>query len=112
MTLGRYGNTGWGTAWIAALERLSTAWQNRLPRGKDYAEKGHVMQLQVHAGKITARVQGSRAKPYSTSIEIPPSASRIRSGCCSRLASGPTIPPSCSQGRCRPAWRRPSAPSR
>ena len=72
MTLGRYGNTGWGTAWITALERLSTAWQNRLPRGKDYAEKGHVMQLQVHAGKITARVQGSRAKPYSTSIEIPP----------------------------------------
>lgn len=72
MTLGRYGNTGWGSAWIAALERLSTAWQNRLPRGKDYAEKGHVMHLQVHAGKITARVQGSRAKPYSTSIEIPP----------------------------------------
>ena len=72
MSLGRYGNTGWGTAWIAALERLSTAWQNRLPRGKDYAAKGHVLSVHVKAGRIEAKVQGSRSKPYSTSIEIPP----------------------------------------
>ncbi|MFT4703902.1 MAG: putative Zn finger protein [Bradymonadia bacterium] len=66
-----FGGSWWGQRWIEALERLSTAWQNRLPRGRDYALKGHVISLAVTSGKITARVQGSRSKPYSTTIEVP-----------------------------------------
>ena len=30
-----FGGSWWGQRWIEALERLSTAWQNRLPRGRD-----------------------------------------------------------------------------
>ena len=67
----QFGGSWWGQRWIEALERLSTAWQNRLPRGRDYAAKGHVISLRVTGGKISARVQGSRSKPYQTTIEIP-----------------------------------------
>lgn len=67
-----FGGSWWGQRWIEALERLSTAWQNRLPRGRDYAKKGHVISLSVSPGKIAARVQGSRSKPYVTTIEVPP----------------------------------------
>lgn len=66
-----FGGSWWGQRWIETLERLSTAWQNRLPRGRDYARKGHVISLSVSPGKIAARVQGSRSKPYVTTIEVP-----------------------------------------
>lgn len=66
-----FGGSWWGERWIQSLEQLSTAWQNRLPRGRDYARKGHVIELAVSAGKIAAKVQGSRSKPYVTTIEVP-----------------------------------------
>lgn len=66
-----FGRSWWGQEWINSLDRLSTAWQNRLPRGRDYAAKGHVISLSVSTGKITAKVQGSRSKPYATVVEIP-----------------------------------------
>jgi uncharacterized Zn finger protein len=62
--------SGWGKRWIDSLERLATAWQSRLPRGKDYADKGHVISLSVTSGRIAAKVQGSRSKPYTTTIDV------------------------------------------
>lgn len=62
---------GWGASWIEALERLATSWHNRLQRGETYAQRGHVLSLQVQPGKLSARVQGSRSKPYTTTIEVP-----------------------------------------
>lgn len=72
MTETRFGASWWGKRWIESLERLSTAWQSRLPRGRDYAEKGHVIAISVSSGRIDARVQGSRSKPYTTTIEMTP----------------------------------------
>ncbi len=65
-------HTGWGQRWIEAIEQLSTIWTKQMPRGKDYAGKGHVGKLEVKPGKITARVQGSRSKPYVTTVELQP----------------------------------------
>ena len=62
----------WGKEWIRSLENLNTSWQSRMPRGKEYAAKGHVISLAVEEGKIVAKVQGSRSKPYITTIELPP----------------------------------------
>src|SRR5690625_1599112 len=64
--------SGWGERWIQAIEQLSTVWTKQMPRGKDYAAKGHVSKLEVRAGKITAHVQGSRSKPYVTTLELQP----------------------------------------
>ncbi len=75
--------TAWGARWIDSLERLATAWQARLPRGRDYADKGHVISLSVTSGRIAAKVQGSRSKPYSTSIDV----GTFREGDWERMAS-------------------------
>ena len=40
----------------------------RLQRGRNYARKGQVLEFSLTQGKVTARVQGSRPKPYRVTI--------------------------------------------
>jgi uncharacterized Zn finger protein len=67
---GQFGEHWWAQHWIAVLE--SFGWDNRLQRGRTYARKGQVLNIDVHPGWVTARVQGSRRTPYSVRIEITP----------------------------------------
>lgn len=67
----RFGLTWWGERWIAALEALGAAYANRLPRGRTYARRGAVRNLQVGVGSATASVHGSRPQPYLARLEIP-----------------------------------------
>lgn len=67
----RFGATWWGRRWIATLEALGVVYQNRLPRGRAYARRGAVGDLEVAAGRVTARVAGTRARPYRVIIELP-----------------------------------------
>lgn len=67
---GRFGEHWWAQHWIAVLE--SFGWDNRLQRGRTYARKGQVLNIDVHPGWVTARVQGSRRTPYTVRIEIAP----------------------------------------
>jgi len=67
---GQFGEHWWAQRWIEVLQ--SFGWSNRLQRGRTYARKGQVMNIDVHPGRVTARVQGSRRKPYSVRIEIAP----------------------------------------
>lgn len=67
----RFGLTWWGQRWIAALEALGALYANRLPRGRTYARRGTVSGLEVAAGRVTARVAGSRAQPYRVRLELP-----------------------------------------
>jgi len=67
----RFGLTWWGQRWIGSLEALGAAYANRLPRGRTYARKGTVSELVVAAGKVTARVTGSRPRPYRIRLELP-----------------------------------------
>ena len=67
---GQFGERWWARRWIAVLE--SFGWDSRLQRGRTYARKGQVLNIDVHPGRVTARVQGSRRAPYSVSIEITP----------------------------------------
>jgi uncharacterized Zn finger protein len=64
------GETWWATRWINVLE--SFGWSNRLPRGRRYARRGQVMDYEIDAGTITAKVQGSRPKPYDVRIGVKP----------------------------------------
>ncbi|MGH8909761.1 MAG: SWIM zinc finger family protein [Egibacteraceae bacterium] len=66
-----FGLTWWGRRWIAALEALGAVYANRLPRGRTYARNGSVSRLVVEPGKVTAAVQGSRARPYRVTITLP-----------------------------------------
>jgi uncharacterized Zn finger protein len=66
----RIGSTWWGQRWIQALEAMSDGYSGRLARGRVYARTGRVHDLVVAAGKVTARVTGSRPEPYQVTIEL------------------------------------------
>ena len=64
---GRIGDTWWSQRFITVLQLIGIG--GRLQRGKNYARTGQVISMEIAPGKVTASVQGSRAKPYSLSIE-------------------------------------------
>ena len=63
----QYGDTWWGAQWLQALTQIDH--ENRLPRGRTYANRGAVLDLAVQDCRIRARVQGSRPRPYDIDIE-------------------------------------------
>jgi uncharacterized Zn finger protein len=71
---GRFGENWWAQRWIAVLE--SFEWDSRLQRGRTYARKGQVIDIDVQLGVVEAHVQGSRFKPYTVRINIRPLSKR------------------------------------
>jgi uncharacterized Zn finger protein len=67
---GAIGSTWWSKRFIAVLESLSLG--GRLSRGRTYARKGQVLELDVRPGAVTATVQGSRPEPYAVRIGFAP----------------------------------------
>lgn len=65
-----FAQTWWGKAWIDALEQRAQLDPNRLPRGRTYARQGHVSQLEVVSGEVTALVLGSRASHYRVRLRV------------------------------------------
>ncbi len=63
-------HTWWGRAWLDALEQRAQLDPNRLPRGRDYARTGAVVDLVLAPGEAQARVQGRRSQPYDTRIRV------------------------------------------
>jgi uncharacterized Zn finger protein len=67
---GAIGSTWWSRRFIAVLESLSLG--GRLSRGRTYARKGQVLELDVRPGAVTSTVQGSRPEPYAVRIGFAP----------------------------------------
>ncbi len=65
-----FGVTWWGRAWIAALENAGSGYDSRLPRGRTYARKGAVLDLEVLPGHISARVVGTTGELYRVDIAV------------------------------------------
>src|SRR5437588_11797621 len=65
----RFGESWWAAKWLATLESLGS--RNRLARGRSYARKGQITDLQVKPGEISATVQGSAEEPYQIEIKVP-----------------------------------------
>jgi len=65
---GQIGESWWSGRFVAILESLGMG--PRLGRGRSYARAGQVLNLGVAAGIVSARVQGSRARPYRVSIGL------------------------------------------
>jgi uncharacterized Zn finger protein len=65
---GRFGESWWARRWIEVLEASPIG--ERLARGRSYARRGQVTGIDVVPGRITAQVQGSRAKPYAVTISV------------------------------------------
>lgn len=65
---GDFGKSWWAKRWQAVLESFRIG--GRLARGRTYARQGQVLDIDIHAGEVTARVQGSRPKPYVVTIGV------------------------------------------
>ena len=87
----QYGTTWWGAAWLSALERVDDA--NRLPRGKTYANQGHVEKLEFNAEacRIEALVSGSAYYPYEVEVGMKPIAERDAKRLAAAIAAEPDL---------------------
>ena len=65
---GAIAKSWWSGRFIAVLETMGLG--GRLQRGRRYARTGQVIDMDVAAGLVTARVQGSRPEPYRVRISI------------------------------------------
>ncbi|MDH4265933.1 MAG: SWIM zinc finger family protein [Deltaproteobacteria bacterium] len=65
---GTFGESWWAKRWISVLESFNIG--ARLGRGRSYARNGQVLSIEIDKGKVTAKVQGSRPKPYNILIRI------------------------------------------
>jgi uncharacterized Zn finger protein len=65
---GAIGQTWWSKRFLQVLEEFNDP--GRLSRGRAYARRGQVIDLDIEAGEATARVQGSRVRPYNVSIDV------------------------------------------
>jgi len=64
------GERWWAKRWIAVLEGFNLG--ARLTRGRSYARGGQVLSIDIAPGLVTAKVQGSRQKPYKITITLAP----------------------------------------
>src|SRR2546423_10566540 len=65
---GTFGESWWAKRWIAVLESFNIG--GRLSRGRSYARGGQVLSIDIEKGKVKARVQGSRPRPYDVTIGV------------------------------------------
>ena len=56
----------WSRRWLQILEESIDA--GRLTRGRSYARKGQVVEIDVEPGLVSASVQGTRKKPYQIKL--------------------------------------------
>ena len=63
---GEIGESWWSRRFIEILESFDIG--ARLTRGRSYARAGQVLDLAIEPGMVTARVQGSRVRPYQVQI--------------------------------------------
>ncbi|MDR1236334.1 MAG: DEAD/DEAH box helicase family protein [Holosporaceae bacterium] len=68
MVIRAYGKTWWGQKWLDTFNGIDD--ENRLPRGRTYANKGAVSNIKIVGNIVTARVQGSRPTPYKVIIKF------------------------------------------
>jgi uncharacterized Zn finger protein len=65
---GVIGATWWSQRFLEVLSRFHES--GRLARGRSYARRGQVINLDVRPGRVDARVQGSRVQPYRVTIGV------------------------------------------
>ena len=85
---GAFGQKWWGIQWITTLESFDIG--ERITRGKSYARKGQVTDLVITAKKgVSAKVQGSRVRPYKVSITLTPYSKEQKELLAQKLTSKP-----------------------
>ncbi|HBN1809660.1 TPA: helicase SNF2 [Escherichia coli] len=87
MAIQTYGLSWWGQQWLNALMHIDA--DNRLPRGRTYANKGAVQKLDIKDGHIRAQVRGSYI--YTVEITVPPFSGQEKERLLDALVNDPLI---------------------
>lgn len=70
---GQFANSWWGQRFLGAVAELDPYdGPSRLQRGRTYARQGQVVEIDIRPGKVVARVQGSRPRPYRVQVSVTP----------------------------------------
>jgi uncharacterized Zn finger protein len=65
---GTFGESWRAKRWIQVLESFHIG--ARLGRGRSYARRGQVLSIDIEKGKVSAKVQGSRTRPYHVTVKV------------------------------------------
>jgi len=84
-----FGKTWWGEQWLNSLSNID--YDNRLERGSRYARNGSIKTIKIDNNQIHAKVAGSRPKPYSVDVILPPFFDPELSTFIKALSKKPTI---------------------
>ncbi|MDR3131602.1 MAG: DEAD/DEAH box helicase [Rickettsiales bacterium] len=66
--MSHYGRTWWGKKWLQSFDEVDD--DNRLPRGRTYANTGRAFGIKINGHMITAKVRGSMPHPYKVKITL------------------------------------------
>ena len=83
------GRSWWAKEWTRRLEAMGL--HGRFGRGRNYAASGQVLSLKIAGPSVTAKVQGTRAEPYSVSVDFRVPAAAARSRIVSALRAEPML---------------------
>ncbi|MDR2609329.1 MAG: hypothetical protein LBC06_01895 [Rickettsiales bacterium] len=64
--MSHYGRTWWGKKWLQSFDEVDD--DNRLPRGRTYANTGRAFGIKINGHMITAKVRGSMPHPCKVKI--------------------------------------------
>jgi len=67
---GAMAESWWSNRFVEVLESYGLG--GRMQRGRSYARKGQVLDLEIRPSVISAQVQGSRPQPYRVFLELRP----------------------------------------
>lgn len=62
--------TWWGRAWLDALERAGGSYESRLPRGRTFARRGQVQEIEINPGHVRGRVVGRHGELHRVDIAV------------------------------------------
>jgi uncharacterized Zn finger protein len=65
---GQFGHNWWAKRWVEVLESFDVG--GRLERGRSYARKGQVLNIDIEPGIVKSQVQGSDPRPYKVEIRL------------------------------------------
>lgn len=86
-----YGTTWWGQQWLQALTHID--YDNRIPRGKTYANTGRVESFKLDLAKhiVKARVTGNYDPFYTVKLKLPEISSEQVTKLLDEIAKSPLI---------------------
>ena len=85
----KFGRTWWGKLWLNSF--IGIDFENRIPRGRQYANPSRVPSLEIKGTKVTAPVQGRRRHPYRVKIALQPFTTAERNRILEAVSSNPFV---------------------